>query len=271
MPKARREHGLRAIVAARKALAAQTAAGDDPRRSAVRSEAIAEAHQRNRRWAREHPGQRDKAWFKREIAPKLDAFSLEEIGKATGLSLAACSRVRAGAKVPHPLARCGPVGAARGRRFKGALRGLDRQGVFASHGCDADHGSDAGFPEALLRLFGICILRRPCERARAQVPVPVVYTDFLSQYSSVNVLMGLWQLATATEIRVIEDCREELAALLRDVTPEWVLNASTGTVVPDGMDSTFLGHFARRQRTRTGRASERVLFCLVARFVLPIC
>lgn len=42
------------------------------------------------------PGQRDEAWFKREIVPKLDAFSLKEIGKATGLSLAACSRIRAG-------------------------------------------------------------------------------------------------------------------------------------------------------------------------------
>jgi len=60
------------------------------------------AHRRNRDWARERPGQRDEARFKREIAPKLDAFSLKEIGKATGLSLAACSRIRAGAKVPHP-------------------------------------------------------------------------------------------------------------------------------------------------------------------------
>jgi hypothetical protein len=106
MPKARREHGLRAIQSARKALAAQTAAGNDPRRSAVvncaRSEAIAEAHQRNRSWSREHLGQRDEAWFKREIAPRLDGFSLGEIGKATGLSLAACSRIRAGARVPHP-------------------------------------------------------------------------------------------------------------------------------------------------------------------------
>ena len=57
---------------------------------------------RNRSWAREHPGQRDEAWFKREIAPKLDGFSLNEIAAATGLSLAACSRIRAGAKVPHP-------------------------------------------------------------------------------------------------------------------------------------------------------------------------
>jgi hypothetical protein len=106
MPKARREYGLRAIEAARKVLAAQTASGNDPRRSAavneVRGEAIAEGHRRNRGWAREHPGQRDEAWFRREVAPKLDAYSLKEIGKATGLSLAACSRIRAGAKVPHP-------------------------------------------------------------------------------------------------------------------------------------------------------------------------
>jgi CRISPR-associated endonuclease Cas1 len=105
MPKARREHGLRAIETARKVLAAQTAAGNDPRRSAdvnrARGEAISDGHRRNRSWAREHPGQRDEAWFKREIVPKLDGFSLKEIGKATGLSLAACSRIRAGAKLPH--------------------------------------------------------------------------------------------------------------------------------------------------------------------------
>jgi CRISPR-associated endonuclease Cas1 len=106
LPRARREHGLRAIAVARTALAAQTVAGHDPRRSLrsnhARGEAIAEGHRRNRSWAREHPGQRDETWFKREIAPKLDAFSLGEIAKATGLSLAACSRIRAGARVPHP-------------------------------------------------------------------------------------------------------------------------------------------------------------------------
>ncbi|HEY1866865.1 MAG TPA: hypothetical protein VGG70_01125 [Candidatus Cybelea sp.] len=106
MPKARREHGLRAIAAARKVLASQTAAGDDPRCSAAvnraRGEAVSEGHRRNRSWAREHPGQRDEAWFKREIATKLDTFTLNEIAAATGLSLAACSRIRARARVPHP-------------------------------------------------------------------------------------------------------------------------------------------------------------------------
>jgi hypothetical protein len=106
MPTARREHGRRAMEAARKALAAQTAAGNDPRRSAAvnraRGEAISEGHRRNRTWTREHPGQRDEAWFKREIGSRLDGFTLKEIAAVTGLSLAASSRVRAGAKVPHP-------------------------------------------------------------------------------------------------------------------------------------------------------------------------
>lgn len=33
--------------------------------------------------------------------PKLNAFTLKEIGNVTGLSLTVCSRVRAGGKVPR--------------------------------------------------------------------------------------------------------------------------------------------------------------------------
>lgn len=40
--------------------------------------------------------------FLREITPKLNALSLSEIAEATCLSLAACSRFRAGTRVPHP-------------------------------------------------------------------------------------------------------------------------------------------------------------------------
>jgi hypothetical protein len=46
----------------------------------ARGEAISEGHRRNRSWAREHPGERDEAWFSREIAPKLDAFTLANYG-----------------------------------------------------------------------------------------------------------------------------------------------------------------------------------------------
>ena len=106
LPQARRERGLRAIAVARKALAAQAAAGKDPRASAQagrkRGEANAEHHLSNHRWAREHPGQRDAAWFKREIVPQLQGFALNVIARATGLSLAACSRIRADAQLPHP-------------------------------------------------------------------------------------------------------------------------------------------------------------------------
>ncbi len=35
-------------------------------------------------------------------------------------------------------------------------------------------------------------------------PVPIVYTDFLSQYASVNTLLGLWRLLTANKVRVRE-------------------------------------------------------------------
>lgn len=65
-------------------------------------EALAEGHRRNGSWVREHLGQRDEAWFKREVAPKLDAFPPKDVDKATGLSPAPCSRIRARARVPHP-------------------------------------------------------------------------------------------------------------------------------------------------------------------------
>jgi CRISPR-associated endonuclease Cas1 len=107
LPQARKERGFSAIAIARKALAAQAAAGQDPRATShagrKRGEANAERHRQNRQWQREHgqSAERDRAWFLREIAPRLEAFSLAEIARATGLSLAACSRFRAGARVPH--------------------------------------------------------------------------------------------------------------------------------------------------------------------------
>ena len=36
-----------------------------------------------------------------------------------------------------------------------------------------------------------------------KVPVPVVYTDFLSMYPTVNALMGLWRYVVADEIAVV--------------------------------------------------------------------
>jgi hypothetical protein len=97
----------KAVVAARSALARQAAADSDPRRdpevNRKRAAAIAEAHRRNREWKREHGMQaRDETWFRREVLPKLDGFSLKQLATATGLSLVACSRIRSGSRVPHP-------------------------------------------------------------------------------------------------------------------------------------------------------------------------
>ena len=107
VPGARRARAEHAIATARQALATQALVERaDPRASATanaqRGEANAEHHRRNREWAKEHPEQRDRAWFLREVTPKLDAFSLNAIAAATGLSLAACSRFRSGVRVPHP-------------------------------------------------------------------------------------------------------------------------------------------------------------------------
>jgi len=83
------------------------AEGNDPRASdragRKRGEANAEQHRRNRAWTQgAQSAGRDRAWFQREIVPKLDAFTLAQIAKVTGLSLAACSRIRAGSRIPHP-------------------------------------------------------------------------------------------------------------------------------------------------------------------------
>ena len=47
--------------------------------------------------------------------------------------------------------------------------------------------------------------------------VPVVYTDFLSMYPTVNSLMGLWRVVTARTIGVIEGCRASVLRLLHAI------------------------------------------------------
>jgi hypothetical protein len=96
----------KAVAAARKALAIQPAAGNDPRRdpevNRKRAVAISEGHRRNREWKRERGAQgRDEAWFRREVLPKLDGCPLKVLAAATGLSLVSCSRIRSGLRPPH--------------------------------------------------------------------------------------------------------------------------------------------------------------------------
>ena len=74
-----------------------------------------------------------------------------------------------------------------------------------------------------------------------KVPVPVVYTDFLSMYPTVNSLMDLWQLVIASKIRIVEHCRSEIVGFLEQLTtnqlflPEtWKRLKAFVRVIPDG-------------------------------------
>src|SRR6266851_6934115 len=74
-----------------------------------------------------------------------------------------------------------------------------------------------------------------------KVPVPVVYTDFLSMYPTVNSLMNLWSFVTAKKIKVIENCQEEIEAFLHEVTVDLVFNqgfwkrlTAFVRIIPDG-------------------------------------
>jgi hypothetical protein len=51
-----------------------------------------------------------------------------------------------------------------------------------------------------------------------KVLVPVVYTDFLSMYPTVNSLMDLWKLVTAKQIGMRNHCDDEIRLLLERIT-----------------------------------------------------
>jgi len=74
-----------------------------------------------------------------------------------------------------------------------------------------------------------------------KVPVPVVYTDFLSMYPTVNSLMGLWAFVTAKEIKIIEHCENSITKLLSEIWVDRLFDPRTWPqligfvqVVPDG-------------------------------------
>jgi len=77
-------------------------------------------------------------------------------------------------------------------------------------------------PEILgIAMQAYCGGRAEC-RIR-HTPVPVVYTDFLSQYPTVNTLMDLWSILTAEQLQ-IEDATDEVRDLLSQTTLDRVLD-----------------------------------------------
>jgi hypothetical protein len=71
--------------------------------------------------------------------------------------------------------------------------------------------------------------------------VPVVYTDFLSMYPTVNSLMRLWQFVTAREITIVEHCQKEIIEFLNKVSANYLFTqdswknlAAFIQIIPDG-------------------------------------
>jgi hypothetical protein len=58
-------------------------------------------------------------------------------------------------------------------------------------------------------------------------PVPVVYTDFLSMYPTVNSLMDLWRFVTAEKIKVEENCSASIETWLRQLNPQSLFEQQT--------------------------------------------
>lgn len=74
-----------------------------------------------------------------------------------------------------------------------------------------------------------------------KAPIPVVYTDFLSMYPTVNSLMNLWQFVIAKEIRFRPNCKEEITSLLKGIHVDELFRQETWKhltafvrVVPNG-------------------------------------
>jgi len=77
-----------------------------------------------------------------------------------------------------------------------------------------------------------------------KVSIPVVYTDFLSMYPTVNSLMDLWRFVIARKIKVVEHCQAEIEVFLKKLNSAeftdlfnqetWKELAAFVQIVPDG-------------------------------------
>jgi hypothetical protein len=60
-----------------------------------------------------------------------------------------------------------------------------------------------------------------------KVPVPVVYTDFLSMYPTVNSLMNLWQFVIARQIKIVDHCQDEIIKFLQQLKVDSLFRPAT--------------------------------------------
>jgi hypothetical protein len=79
------------------------------------------------------------------------------------------------------------------------------------------------------KIAGICMQAYYGGRAEIRIrhtPVPVIYTDFTSQYPTVNTLLGLWRMLIAEKLQV-RDATKEIQGFLESLTPEQLLDPRT--------------------------------------------
>jgi hypothetical protein len=65
-----------------------------------------------------------------------------------------------------------------------------------------------------------------------KVAVPVVYTDFLSMYPTVNSLMNLWRFVTAEQVTVEEHCADSIRDWLTKLNPQNLFQQETWKELP---------------------------------------
>jgi len=97
------------------------------------------------------------------------------------------------------------------------------------------------FPKQYLGYAQIAFFGGRTSVKTRKVVCPVVYTDFLLMYSTVNTLMRLWSFVIARDIRVIKRCKDRVEEFLRELTPDMLFQPETWTrmngfikVVPNG-------------------------------------
>lgn len=97
-----------------------------------------------------------------------------------------------------------------------------------------------GFPREVLGQAMTAFYGGRAEARIRKTSVPVVYTDFLSMYPTVQTLMGLWEVLSAESLEVV-DATEEFQRLLDRVSVEdvfrpefWLQLRGFGEVVPEG-------------------------------------
>ncbi len=103
----RRKESIASFAAAGPAgLALLRAQGQDPAHggNAARKRGVRNAQYARdvAQWERKHQVDADPNYFKQNVLPRLQGIPLLTIKRATGLSLAYCSKIRRGLRVPHP-------------------------------------------------------------------------------------------------------------------------------------------------------------------------